>query len=411
MNTERAFNSILTFLICAITIALSASLSAQDDCPDSWLNPSTSWAYYTHGPLGESNFEVIHITYESDTLFNETEYLSFRVREYLFDEWSNIYYGELINFGITFEGEGLSGKIYLRASNDSLFYLKGSNDQLAFVFNAEEGTSWDSGLSVNSVPYWGDCTACPYPNTVSTNATTGFYSIYNYSDCAANFAEEDFGTIEMDCAGYYGKLVSFVGPIDSFLLPRYEGCEYVPDAIREYYLGSFDNGIVSLEPESLEFPFGMCFVSYSEANSCDDGICSNGIEVWSTFNCACVTIEPDFPPCTDDGDAGNGIEFFNSETCTCDTTFVGSISQIQTGFSIYPNPTSETITLNSGLDLQRNGIDVKVIDPSGRLVLSSTLSFNSGTASLSLANGLAAGVYFLQIVDGERDETIKFIKQ
>lgn len=56
---------------------------------------------------------------------------------------------------------------------------------------------------------------------------------------------------------------------------------------------------------------------YLEELSCDDGICSNGLEFWD--GCECQQGDPiDIVAC-DDGDCSNGIEYWNDETCACDT--------------------------------------------------------------------------------------------
>lgn len=57
-----------------------------------------------------------------------------------------------------------------------------------------------------------------------------------------------------------------------------------------------------------------------ENTSCDDGDCSNGVEIWNSTICDCEATDiPDPTTCVDDNDCTNGTEQWNNLTCECDT--------------------------------------------------------------------------------------------
>ena len=61
---------------------------------------------------------------------------------------------------------------------------------------------------------------------------------------------------------------------------------------------------------------GSCTFDCPDPGNCDDGICTNGEEVWDGDNCNCITINVPVP-CVDDGDCSNGDEVWDPNTCTC----------------------------------------------------------------------------------------------
>jgi hypothetical protein len=114
----------------------------------------------------------------------------------------------------------------------------------------------------------------------------------------------------------------------------------------------------------------------------------------------------------------NGQTYTQSGTYTqvipnaagCDSTitlnltlnFTG-LNEIQTGFTIAPNPTMDVVTITS-TDAMHD--EYVLFDPQGRKVLSGTLT---GTTTQLDLSRLARGNYMLQI--GEKKTPIKLIKQ
>jgi gliding motility-associated-like protein len=63
---------------------------------------------------------------------------------------------------------------------------------------------------------------------------------------------------------------------------------------------------------------GSCDFPCPDPGNCDDGDCTNGLELWDGDLCDCVAgVAPVDPGC-DDGDCTNGIETWNG--CDCETT-------------------------------------------------------------------------------------------
>ena len=70
-------------------------------------------------------------------------------------------------------------------------------------------------------------------------------------------------------------------------------------------------------------------------------------------------------------------------------------------FSIYPNPTSDQLTIESELDIN----EVSIVDLTGKTILTSSYE-----AHINVAN-LSAGVYFIKLINDNKTVTKKFIKQ
>ncbi len=75
-------------------------------------------------------------------------------------------------------------------------------------------------------------------------------------------------------------------------------------------------------------------------------------------------------------------------------------------FSIYPNPASDKIIITGNSNVLKSAI-IRVTDLQGRIVKLQTLKLSSNQAILEL-NNLNEGVYFLQIISGDRAGVRKF---
>jgi len=68
-----------------------------------------------------------------------------------------------------------------------------------------------------------------------------------------------------------------------------------------------------------------CVNTATTPPTCDDGICSNGVETYNAATCMCENGTPITPPTCDDGDCSNGVETYNTETCMCEDGMPGEI--------------------------------------------------------------------------------------
>ena len=74
---------------------------------------------------------------------------------------------------------------------------------------------------------------------------------------------------------------------------------------------------------------------------------------------------------------------------------------------VYPNPTNGNININ--LDHNAENASIKVYDLTGKIIYESVIN-NSYKANVNL-NDFAAGLYFLEIKEGEFKQVEKIIKQ
>jgi hypothetical protein len=107
--------------------------------------------------------------------------------------------------------------------------------------------------------------------------------------------------------------------------------------------------------------------------------------------------------------AGTYHQYFYSSD-GCDSTVVlnlGSTVSVtknaqQSNISIYPNPTSTQISINTKLTLS----EIRIIDITGKVVITTKESTNTINVS-----DLSNGIYFIQLITDERTITKKFVKQ
>jgi len=94
------------------------------------------------------------------------------------------------------------------------------------------------------------------------------------------------------------------------------------------------------------------------------------------------------------------INITEGETLSLESSFIE-------GFIVYPNPTKNSLTIGSSLDLDQSVISV--FDIAGRRVLNFKLTNNINSIDVS---GLSAGEYILRVITKENGiSSQKFIKQ
>jgi hypothetical protein len=92
---------------------------------------------------------------------------------------------------------------------------------------------------------------------------------------------------------------------------------------------------------------------------------------------------------------------------SCD--FTAGIESLLGKFAVYPNPSSDVINIENGLDLALDAIEL--LDMSGRVVyVAQKGTFNNELAQVNIAN-LTTGVYTLKLKSGELVFTSRLIKQ
>jgi plastocyanin len=84
-------------------------------------------------------------------------------------------------------------------------------------------------------------------------------------------------------------------------------------------------------------------------------------------------------------------------------------SAVKTGYRIFPNPTAGLFTIELINDLASSPVNVDVFNINGEPVLNE--KFDVGSSYEISLNGKAAGIYYLRLISGNRNEIIKIIKQ
>lgn len=100
---------------------------------------------------------------------------------------------------------------------------------------------------------------------------------------------------------------------------------------------------------------------------------------------------------------------FNGPITGCGCSGITGISSLtnDNSFDIYPNPSSQNITVN--YTSSSKNVNIKIYDATGRLI-KEIRDLNSGETMISL-DGLNNGIYLLSLQDGNNIITKRFIKQ
>ena len=85
-------------------------------------------------------------------------------------------------------------------------------------------------------------------------------------------------------------------------------------------------------------------------------------------------------------------------------TFVG-VNDLSNEIAIYPNPVNDLLWIEK---LSEGQIEIQLLDATGNLV--ETMRYSSSKIKLDLSH-LAAGIYFMQLKEGNQVQMLKFIKQ
>jgi hypothetical protein len=78
-------------------------------------------------------------------------------------------------------------------------------------------------------------------------------------------------------------------------------------------------------------------------------------------------------------------------------------------YTVYPNPTTGVLSVDFET-LSGGNLEVRVLDLAGRVVTRNTIAISAGSNSFSVdLSSNPAGIYMLQLQEGERVETVKVI--
>jgi|GEM_PF-4169796 len=350
-----------------ILFLLPSYAFAQLDCPESWLNTETRWQYHQLNSFTET-FQLIDIAFQSEMEYQGQDYMVFgqeihslsRIFEVELVYEDDYYYpvdGAFL--GMDYSGTSAGDNILFRTEGESLFYRVQSEDDesigdefLAFAFNQSVGFNWFSGVEVagsdSGLP--DICICGDSGNTEIYDTSPGQADGFEYSPCATALPQSTFQNSTFACKGYRGTLASYIGPLDSFLLPQVNVCGGFTDG-PTFSLRAFENGLASTNVDLFDFPFGYCIPTNDQINACSDGDCSNGLELWRGSECDCVTFEAeDESNCIDDGLCENGLEVYDTENCRCNSINMSTIciddGICSNGQEMYVPETCECLALN-----------------------------------------------------------------
>ncbi|MFT7352134.1 MAG: hypothetical protein ACI9XR_001904, partial [Flavobacterium sp.] len=106
---------------------------------------------------------------------------------------------------------------------------------------------------------------------------------------------------------------------------------------------------------------------------------------------------------TSGGPSGSNSDYIGLDQFSVDRT-LGTADFFKSNFTIYPNPSSDVISISNNNSVAINSIEVS--DINGRII--KNVEVNSTTFSVRELN---AGVYFLKVTTADGVGTTKFIKQ
>lgn len=152
------------------------------------------------------------------------------------------------------------------------------------------------------------------------------------------------------------------------------------------YLWDFGEGSTStLQNPSHTYttagPFYLC-LSINDGNGCTDMYCDSIGKNGVVFNKS----------------SGFSINVISTPIITA----LDNHPELNSDINIYPNPTSNQLSINTELDIS----EIKIIDITSKTIMSS----KENTSIINVSN-LADGIYFIQLITEERTITKKFVKQ
>ena len=217
--------------------------------------------------------------------------------------------------------------------------VSGCTDMVTQTIEVVEEQQCDDGDCTNGIENWDTATcSCVTTPTIlgCTNPTaTNFDPTATCDDGSCNFACPDPGTCDDgDCSNgeeiWDGNICDCVAtniPDPNTCINDGDCtngveiwnmttciCEVIPQV-----LGCTDPNANNFNPNAT-CDDGSCDLSCPDPGNCDDGVCTNGTEIWNSTTCMCESINPPDPTsCIDDGDCTNGMEVWNDANCMCES--------------------------------------------------------------------------------------------
>jgi hypothetical protein len=154
-------------------------------------------------------------------------------------------------------------------------------------------------------------------------------------------------------------------------------------------VGAFTTMAVSINPNltTSDYPFVWTQYSYTMTGLTGVVPCKVGFRYFVT----------------DGGPGGNNSDIIGLDTFSVDRT-LGTADFFKSNFTVYPNPSSDVISISNNNNITLNFIEVS--DINGRIIK----NVDVNTTSFSVRE-LNAGVYFLKITTSNGVGTTKFVKQ
>jgi hypothetical protein len=99
---------------------------------------------------------------------------------------------------------------------------------------------------------------------------------------------------------------------------------------------------------------------------------------------------------------------YSDYTTTC-TDSENRTSKLKSNnvFSVFPNPTSDYLTVN--IPLSEKATQINILSTSGQIILHMIINEND-TAAIVDVNGIPPGIYFISMNQGAQVENLKFVK-
>jgi PKD repeat protein len=95
-------------------------------------------------------------------------------------------------------------------------------------------------------------------------------------------------------------------------------------------------------------------------------------------------------------------------TVTVNTLNTGIANAERNSFSLYPNPASTDLYLNSTLSLDEK-VQLDIVSISGQLIQSTQIpNIQANSRTQVNVNGLAQGVYYLRVISGQEQSVLRF---
>lgn len=170
------------------------------------------------------------------------------------------------------------------------------------------------------------------------------------------------------------------------------------------YTTSIDNnGVLTFRFENINLP-----------DSASNPLGSMGMVSYS------IKVKPNLPVLTEITNTA-GIYFdYNAPVITNTTlntitdSLLGTeeILPMEINAMIYPNPTHDNSTLMIRSENYKENVSVLLTDITGKLISEKTVSLSTGENHIALQNGnLDSGMYFVTIISGEKNKTLRLVKQ